>query len=117
MVEAKLNAAKFYGLLAVLCVFTLGLGAIVVYVIHRNFVATLDDNGVTTRAGSRHAWSDLKTTKIEYGEVGRRRLMRIVLEFGTGKVVVAHRLYTNGLEVVEKLRAATRQAIPMNKAA
>lgn len=110
--QARL-AASFYVRLAILAPFTLGIGSLVIWWISRSYVASLDDQGVTSRAHQRFAWSELKAVRPRYVRRGTRSYLNDVgLVFTNGSVSVFPAVLQNGGEVLDWLRRRTNQPIP-----
>jgi hypothetical protein len=114
MIQAKLTRT-FYVRLVALAIFTLGIGTLVLLIVSRGYVETLDDEGVTSRGGKRLVWSDLTAVRPRYVRRpgGRAYLNDVTLTFGAGSVSVFPAVLDNGPEVLEWLRRRTGQPIPV----
>jgi len=88
-------------------IFTLGIGALLMYVEHRQWGQTFDSVGVTRKDGKRFLWSDLhKKIFIHFrrytnGKLGP--LNHMELEFKDGKVKVFPIMLENAPEILAYL--------------
>jgi hypothetical protein len=77
----------------------------------RKYPRTIDAEGVTRRDGVRLAWRDLKDIRPVYVNY---RLNHVRLLFTSGDVGVFFKAFANGAEVLDFVRAITRQSIPFS---
>ena len=109
MLEAKL-VRSFRTRLILIGLLSCGIGSLVLYLISRGYVRTLDDQTVTTRGGKVFSWSDLKTVSPVYVQRhGNRRLNHVDLIFSNGKAGVFYQMFENGAEVLHFVRTKTGQ--------
>ena len=112
MIEAKLTG--WFGLrLAVIGLFTFGLGALFIYWVSRSYVKALDDESVTVRSGTRYAWRELKKIKpVYWRRYGISSLNHVELHFPQGTAGVYYQMFDNGAEVLDFVRRKTGQPLP-----
>lgn len=112
--EVRLNAFyKFVMWLVGIC--TLGIGALIMWVMLRRWPKYIDNEGVTLRNGRRFLWSEVDDTKwvtlANYR--GNRIGGRLDLVCGTCRIPIVPQSLVNGEQVIdyigERLGMAVRQ--------
>jgi hypothetical protein len=106
--EARVNQS-YYVRVAIIGLFTLGLGALLMLFQHRRWAKIFDDAGVTRRDGQQFRWADLKTIKFvrvrRATTVGEGPLNHIELIFNDGKALIFPLMLENRSEVMSFIGA------------
>lgn len=94
---------SYYVRVIFLGVFSLGIGALLMYLEYRRWAQTMDGAGVTRRDGKQFLWQDLKGKNFvhmrrRYGKLGA--LNHIELVFSDGKALVFPLMLENAQEVM-----------------
>lgn len=115
MIEAKLTGSWNLRLFFV-GLFTFGLGALILHLVSRRYVKTLDQDAVTLRNGRRFEWRDLQKVHAQYWRrYGKSWLNHVDLKFPGGTAGVFFRMYANGGEVLDFVRKKTNQPLPLSQ--
>src|SRR5262249_36839069 len=105
---------SYYLRVAVITLFTFGLGALVMWFEYRRWVKIFDDVGVMRCDGKRFFWTDLKNVNYVriHGKSGQSYFNNIELVFKRGKALVFPIVLENGPEVMSYIDGIQRKQPP-----
>lgn len=102
-IEARVKQS-YYVRVAIIGLFTLGLGALLMLFQQRRWAKIFDDTGVTRRDGQQFRWTELKNIKFVHlrraTTVGQGPLNHVELIFNDGKALIFPLMLENRGEVM-----------------